>query len=246
MSEGAGPATNAGPPANAENAANAENGGDAGISLRDWLPTRLRQIATIVVFDLVGPLTLYAVLRSAGLNTLSSLLISGISPALGIGIGALVDRRLDVIGAVVLAGIAAGSVLGLISHNARLYLIEGSIPSTVFAVACLFSIRKGRPLIFRLALDLIGPDTPKGREVTGAWRYPGFRRAFRIITVAWGTGYLIEAAARVAVAETASAGTALVFSKVVPYVFAVAMSLWTLGYGEHHKNKAVAGARVPR
>jgi len=31
-----------------------------------------------------------------------------------------------------------------------------------------------------------GPDTRKGRDVTAAWRYPGFRRAFRMITVAWG------------------------------------------------------------
>jgi hypothetical protein len=170
----------------------------------------------------------------------------GVSPALGIVIGAVVDRRLDVIGAVVLAGIAAGSVLGLTSHDARLFLVEGSIPTTVFAVACLASVRARKPLIFRLALDLIGPDTPKGREVTGAWRYPGFRRAFRIITAAWGVGYLIEAAARVLVAETTPAWTALVFSKVVPYVFAVAMSLWTLGYGEHQKNKAIIGARIPR
>jgi hypothetical protein len=116
----------------------------------------------------------------------------------------------------------------------------------VFALACLLSVRSTRPLIFRLALDLIGPDTPKGREVTGAWRYPGFRRAFRIITAAWGVGYLLEAAVRVVLVETMPTGPAFLFSKVAPYVFAVAMSIWTLGYGEHHKNKAIAGARIPR
>jgi hypothetical protein len=146
---------------------------------------------------------------------------------------------------VVLAGIAVGTVLGLTSHSAKLFLVEGSIPTTVFALACLFSVRTGRPLIFRLALEIVGPETPKGREVTGAWRYPGFRRAFRIITAAWGIGYLLEAAVRVVVVETAPTGTAFFFSKVVPYVFAVAMSIWTLGYGEHHKNKAIAAARVP-
>jgi len=40
---------------------------------------------------------------------------------------------------------------------------------------------------------LLGPGTRKGRDVATAWRYPGFRRAFRIITVAWGVGYLAEA-----------------------------------------------------
>ena len=50
-------------------------------------------------------------------------MISGVLPALGIVIGALVDRRVDVLGVVVLAGIVVGTVLGLTSHNARLYLL---------------------------------------------------------------------------------------------------------------------------
>jgi hypothetical protein len=213
--------------------------------LRRWLPIGPRRLAMIAIFDLGGPLGVYAALRSAGMSAVVALVISGVPPALGIAISAIADRRLDVIGTVVLCGIAVGTVLGLTSGSARLVLIEGSIPTTVFALACLLSARTARPLIFRLALDLIGPESPKGREVTGAWRYPAFRRAFRVITVAWGVGYLIEAAVRVIIAETAPAGTAFLLSKIMPYVFAVSMSIWTLGYGERHKNKAIAGARIP-
>jgi hypothetical protein len=192
----------------------------------------------ILVFDLGGPLLAFALLRSAGTGAVASLVISGVLPALGIAIGVLVDRRLDVIGVVVLAGLVVGTVLGLTTHNARLYLLEGSVPSVVFALACLFSLRLQRPLMFRLAVELLGPDTPKGRDVTAAWRYAGFRRAFRTITVAWGVGYLVEVAVRVAIVETTSTGIALIFSKVVPYVFAVSLSIWTLVYGEHEKKKA--------
>jgi len=192
----------------------------------------------IVVFDLGGPLLAYALLRSAGASAVAALVISGVLPALGIVIGAVVDRRVDVLGVVVLAGIVVGTVLGLTSHNARLYLLEGSVPSVVFALGCLFSLRLRQPLIFRLAVEILGPDTPKGRDVTAAWRYPGFRRAFQAITVAWAVGYLVEAAARVAIVETTSTGIALVCSKLVPYVFAVCLSLWTLVYGEHEKKKA--------
>jgi hypothetical protein len=67
--------------------------------------SRLRQIAMIVVFDLGGPLLAYAVLRSAGAGAVAALALSGVFPALGIGIGALVDRRLDVLGVMVLAGL---------------------------------------------------------------------------------------------------------------------------------------------
>jgi hypothetical protein len=192
----------------------------------------------ILVFDLGGPLLAYSLLRSAGMSAVAALVLSGVLPALGIVIGARADRRLDVIGVVVLAGLLVGTLLGLTSHNARLYLLEGSVPSAVFALGCLFSLRLRRPLIFRLAVEILGPDTRKGRDVTAAWRYPGFRRAFRMLTVAWGAGYLAEAAIRVAIVITASTGVALVWSKLIPYVFAVALSAWTLVYGEHEKKKA--------
>ena len=192
----------------------------------------------ILVFDLGGPLLAYTLLRSGGMSTVAALIISGIFPALGIAIGALVDRRLDIIGVVVLAGLVVGTVAGLVSNNARLYLVEGAVPSLVFALACLVSLRSSKPLIYRFAVELLGPETPKGRDVVGAWRYPGFRRAFQVITAAWGAAYLVEVAARLAVVETTSTGIALLFSKLVPYAFALGLSVWTLVYGEHEKKKA--------
>lgn len=112
------------------------------------------------------------------------------------------------------------------------------MPSAVFALACLFSVRRQRPLIHRLAVEILGPGTRKGRDVTAAWRYPGFRRAFRAITVAWGVGYLVEAGIRVAIVAQTSTGIALVCSKLIPYAFAPGLSAWTLAYGEHEKKKA--------
>ena len=200
--------------------------------------TRLRQIAMILIFDLGGPLLVYSLVRSAGLSTVAALILSGIPPALGILIGALVDRRLDIIGVVVLAGLVVGTIAGLVSNNARLYLVEGAVPSAVFALACLISLRSVKPLIYRFAVELLGPDTPKGRDVVGAWQYPGFRRAFRIITAVWGIAYLFEVAARLVVVELTSTGIALLFSKLIPYIFAFTLSLWTLIYGEHEKGKA--------
>jgi hypothetical protein len=56
----------------------------------DLIP-RLRQIAMILVFDLGGPLLAYSLLRSAGMSAVAALVISGVLPALGIGISALAD-----------------------------------------------------------------------------------------------------------------------------------------------------------
>jgi hypothetical protein len=199
---------------------------------------RGRTIAMIIVFDVGGPLLAYFLFRAVGLSTVLSLVLSGVFPAFGVAFNAILYKRLDIFGVLVLAGILMGSVLGLTTHNAKLYLVEGSVPSVVFSVACFGSLRTKQPLIYRIALEFVGPDGPKGREMTAAWPYPRFQRAFRIITVVWGVGYLIEAGLRMAVAETAPTGIALVCSKVAPYIFAVTLAAWTLVYGEREKRKA--------
>ena len=158
-------------------------------------------------------------------------------PALGVAIGVIQHRRLDVVGAVVLAGIIVGTVVGLASHNARLVLVEGSVPTAVFGVACLGSLWARRPLMFSLAREFTGPDTTRGQEMTRLWQYEGYRRVFRVITAVWGVAFLIEAALRVVIVYNTSAGTALAISKVTPFVFAAIMCAWTVAYGTRQKRK---------
>jgi len=193
---------------------------------------RLRSLAIIAIFDVGGPLLVYGLLRSQGFSAVTALILSGVLPAIGVATGAVRHRRLDVIGALVLAGILVGTVLGLISHNARLVLIEGSVPTALFGLACLGSLWSQRPLIYAVALEFIGPDSAQGREMVGLWQYPGFRRIFRTMTVVWGVGYLVEAAVRVVVVENTSTGAALAISKIMPFVFAAVLVAWTFGYGQ--------------
>jgi intracellular septation protein A len=198
---------------------------------------RIRAIAMIVIFDVAGPLAAYSLLRSAGMSTVSALLLSGVFPALGLTITAIRSRRLDAVGLLVLAGIVVGTILGLVFHSARLLLVEGSVPTAIFGVACLGSLRARRPLMYSFALELTGPDTKKGREMTGFWQFEEFRHIFRIITAVWGVGFLIEAALRVVIVYNTSTGTALAISKVSPYVTAAILSGWTIAYSAHLKRK---------
>jgi gentisate 1,2-dioxygenase len=107
----------------------------------------------------------------------------------------------------------------------------------VFGVICLGSLGTPKPLMYRLAVEFIGPDTPKGREFTGLWQYAEFRRVFRVVTTVWGIGYLAEAVARVVIVQNTSTGTALAISKVLPYAVAAVLAAWTIGYGTYHKRK---------
>lgn len=210
---------------------------------------RLRSIAMIAIFDVAAPLAAYNVLRSAGLTAVTALILSGVFPVLGVIIVAVRNRRPDVVGALVLIGIAVGTVLGLVSHSTRLVLVEGSVPTAVFGVACLGSLGARRPLMFLFALEFTGPDTAQGREMTRLWQYDGYQRVFRIITAVWGLGFLVEAALRVVIVYNTSTGAALASSKITPFLFAAVLSAWTVAYGTHHKKKgermAAAASQEP-
>jgi hypothetical protein len=199
--------------------------------------SRLRSAAKIVVFDIAGPLVAYQILRSAGLSAVSALVLSGVLPGVAVLGGLVRHRRTDAIGVLVLAGIAVGSILGLLSGNARLVLVEGSVPTAVFGLWCLGSLRSRRPLIFRFALEFMGADTPRGREFAGLWRYSGFRHVFWLFTMVWGVAYLAEAAARIVVVESTSTGTALAVSKVMPYAVAGVLTAWMFLYGRHARRQ---------
>src|SRR5215471_3434804 len=211
---------------------------------------RLLSLAMIGVFDIAGPLVAYSMLRSAGQSQVSALILSGAFPALGILVGVIRHRRVDTIGVLVLAGIAVGTVLGLLSGSPRLVLAEGSVPTALFGLLCLGSLWARRPLIYRFALEFIGADTPRGRDFESRWDYPGFRHAFRLFTVVWGVTYLAEAAARVIIVETTSTATALTVSKVMPYVVSAALVAWMIAYGRHARREgerlaAAQGAAEP-
>ena len=190
------------------------------------------------MFDIAGPLVVYQLLRGNGHSVVTSLIISGAFPALGVLLTIMRDRRLDVIGVLVLIGISAGVGLGLASHDAKLVLLEGAVPTTIFALALLGSLLAPRPLMFHFAQESMGRDTPKGREFADLWQYPGFRHAFRVMTVVWGVTYLAVAAAHIVIVETQSAGTALSISKILPYPVLAILIAWTIAYTKRGKRQA--------
>jgi hypothetical protein len=199
--------------------------------------SRLRSLATLLIFDIAGPLVAYSLLRKSGMSAVTALVISGVFPAFGVTISVIRHRRVDAVGVLVLAGIIVGTVTGLLSHSAKLVLVEGSVPTAVFGLASLGSLRARYPLMFSLAREFIGPDTARGQEMTTLWQLDGYRRVFRIITIVWGVAFLIEAALRVVIIYNTSTGTALAISKVMPFVFVAIMLTWTFAYGTRQKKK---------
>jgi hypothetical protein len=200
--------------------------------------SRLRALLPTAVFDIAGPLALYWLLRAAGTAEVTALIVSGILPAVGVAIGIIRHHRVDAIGALVLFGIIAGTVAGLVTHSARLVLMEGSVPTAVFAIACLGSLLTARPLMFRIGMQMRGAGTAGARELEARWSQPAAQHAFRVITLVWGLTLLAEAAARVLIVEMMSAGTALLVIKVMPYLVIGCLLRWMAGYTRSLRQEA--------
>jgi hypothetical protein len=206
---------------------------------------RIRSLAVIVILDIAAPLAAYQILTSQHHSAVTALLVSGVFPAVAVIAGVVRNHRVDVIGGLVLAGVVIGVVTGLTFHSARLLLVEGSVPTGVLGLACLGSLRR-RPLMFTFFLEFVGPETRKGRELAMFWGHPAFRRGMRVITAVWGIGFLAEAVALPVVIYTTSTGTALAFSKVMPYVVTGILTAWTIAYGDFQRRRTVpASAAAP-
>jgi intracellular septation protein A len=190
--------------------------------------SRLRSLVPIAVFDIAGPLAVYWLARTAGTSQVMALILSGIAPAIGIVYGIFRNRHVSAIGILVLAGIVTGTVLGLVTHNPKLVLMEGSVPTLIMGLGCLASLLTGKPLMFQIITETIGTDNPKGQLLQRAWTRPEARPLFARITMVWGITYLAEVATRIVIVETFSTGSALLLLKVMPYLLTILLIRWTM------------------
>jgi uncharacterized membrane protein len=205
----------------------------------------LRTLWPIAVFDVAGPLAVYYGARAYGLSAVMALVVSGMLPALRVAGTVIRTRRLDVIGALVLSGIALGTVTGVLSGNARLYLLDGLVPTVALGAACFASLLSSRPLMFRIALETMGEDTAKGQGFAAMWEHPGFRKSFQVITVVWGTVFLAESGLQAVIIETKSINTAKLTSNVLPVAFVAVTLAWTRGYGRRAEQRQLQIAASP-
>ena len=178
----------------------------------------------------------YQVLRSAGLSSVSALVLSGVLPAVAVLGGLVRHRHLDAVGLLVLAGIAVGTVPGLLTGNRPAGADRGfGAHGDIRALPDPAAVTPAADLPVRCGVH--GSEHPAGRDFGSLWQYPGFRHAFWLFTVVWGVTYLAEAVARIAIVETTSTGTALAVSKVMPYAVGGLLALWMVIYGRHTRRQ---------
>jgi hypothetical protein len=184
-----------------------------------------------LVINAVAPFVLYQVLLSHHVKTAPALAATAIFPVLGVLLGWARTRRLDIIGVVSLVLIVLGLLTTLITGNAKVLLLRGSVITGGIGVACLLSLLLPRPAMFYVGRYFAsGGNRAVASRFDSLWQYPSFRSVQRLITVVWGIAFLAEALIRVALVQTVSTSRVLAISPVLTTVVTVLVLAWTFSY----------------
>ena len=200
----------------------------------------LRSVLASLVIDGLLPFLAYVLLTSyvPQLSPVLALGLSAMFPAVN-GLVTIARRRhLDIIGAVVLVGIAVSIVATLVGGDPKLLLIRESFVTGALGMVCLTSLVWSRPLLFYIGRQFsAGEDPAKITEFNALWQHPHARHTFRVMTVVWAIGWLGEFALRVVIVQTLSIPEVLAMSPFVFNGLTLGLIAWTMAYARRQRQR---------
>jgi hypothetical protein len=181
-------------------------------SIREHLPS--------VIFGAALPIGVYFVVRGHVRSDAEALIIAGCFSVGWILLQFIRQRRVDVVGAAVLVGFALGVITStLLGGNAYMLKVRDGFLTLLFGVACIVTLyTHDRPALFYVSRYLsAGKDPVKVSAFDRLHEQPIGRHTFRLLSVVWGIGLVVEASARLTLADVLPTGT---FLAVSPFITA--------------------------
>jgi hypothetical protein len=145
------------------------------------------------------------------------LMVAGVFPAAHSVIGIARRRSLDIVAVIVIVGISVSIVATFVGGDPKLLLIRESFVTGALGLLGLSSMLWKRPLMFHIGRQMsTGRDPVLVARFDALWQRPRGRRTFRVMTLVWAIGWLVEFALRIVMVETLTIPTVLAIS---PFVF---------------------------
>lgn len=160
-----------------------------------------RRMAVMALVDIVAPLAVYYGLRAFGVSAWQALLLGALVPAGRAVVSLVRHRRVEWLAVLVLVLIAASSATALLTGSPRFLLAKDGAITAALGLAVLASTAAARPAMFALGRVMVSEKDAAAWDERWA-RIPRFRRVWRVVTVLWGLGLLLDAALRVVFAYT--------------------------------------------
>ncbi|MGC4946343.1 VC0807 family protein [Streptomyces sp. DT224] len=183
-----------------------------------------------LLVDVALPLAAYYALKGAGFSTFAALAWSSVVPAVRTVWGAVRERRLNGLAALMVSVNVVSLLLGLVAGDPRLMLLKDSGVSSIIGLAFLVTALRGRPM---LSAGL-RPWLTRGEAAkTAAWERlsagsPAFRKAETRFSAVWGGALLAECAVRAVGAYTVPVET-MVWAGTVLMVVSMVLAFLVSG-----------------
>ncbi|MGO8825965.1 MAG: VC0807 family protein [Acidimicrobiales bacterium] len=199
----------------------AEGGGEAppppGPAWQPGIPS-LREHLPSLVFGAALPIGVYFLVRPHVGTDATALVVAGGFSVAWILLQGIRRRTVDVVGAVVLLGFVVGVVSStLLGGNAYVLKVRDAFFTALFGVACIVTLfTHDRPALFYVGRYLsAGNDPDKVSAFDRLHDLPVGRHTFRVLSVVWGIGLLVEASCRLTLADVVPTGTFLAISPFI-------------------------------
>jgi hypothetical protein len=192
-------------------------------------PNPRREILRTIAINAVAPYVVY-VLCEPSLGGFVALALSAIPPTLESIWSIARDRRLDIMSALVLGGIALSLVLIAFGGSERVLLLRESLVTAAIGLVLAGSAVIGRPLVFYLLRQVsAGHDNAAVARWNKRWETEAtLRRSMRVMTLVWGIWLVLEMTVRTVMVFQLETATFLLISPFVQYGLTGVLVVWTI------------------
>ncbi len=204
-------------------------------SLREHLPS--------LIFGAALPIGVYFLVRRHVHSDTQALIIAGCFSVGWVLLQFIRQRRVDVVGAAVLAGFVLGVITStLLGGNAYMLKVRDGFFTLLFGVACIVTLyTHDRPALFYVSRYLsAGNDPVKVSAFDRLHELPIGRHTFRLLSVVWGIGLVVEASARLTLADILPTGTFLAVSPFITATVIGGLFAFTAAYTKRSQLESAA------
>jgi hypothetical protein len=183
-----------------------------------------------ILANFLAPYGVYEAL-SGHFGDTDALIASAVPPLLWSLYELVKTRRLDAVSVVVVTAILLTVGATFMGGSARLIQMRDALVTGGVGVMFLATLAMKRPMIFYLARATVARATVDGAEAyEQVWAQPGVPQVFRVLTLVWGFGLVVQTACMCWLAWIWPIGRFLLISPFISFgIFGLLMA-WSLGY----------------
>ncbi|HEY1856861.1 VC0807 family protein [Acidocella sp.] len=191
---------------------------------------RALHAAPEILANFVAPYGVYEMLAAHWGDT-DALIASAVPPLLWSFYELAKTRRVDAISVVVVSAILLTVGATFMGGSARLIQMRDAMVTGVVGVMFLATLGMKKPMIFYLARATVARGTADGAaEYELVWERPGVPQVFRVLTLVWGLGLVVQTSCMCWLAWIWPIGRFLLLSPFISFGIFGLLMFWSLGY----------------